>query len=137
LAIKHRGRVSANELSVAIDAVQEIPRPRPPPELTDEQAQEWRAIVDRMPAEWFPRETHALLTQYCRAVVRARHLAQLIDELQTSEDFNIREYSALLRDEQLQSRLIATLSMKMRISQESTYDQTKRKPVSVKKPWDK
>ena len=31
-------------------------RPEPPEDLTEEQAAEWRAVVDRLPADWFPRE---------------------------------------------------------------------------------
>jgi len=34
--------------------------------LTDEQAEEWRAVVSRMAADWFPRETHGMLLAYCR-----------------------------------------------------------------------
>jgi hypothetical protein len=41
-------------------------RPEPPEDLTEEQAAEWSAVVDRLPADWFPRETHGLLARYCR-----------------------------------------------------------------------
>ena len=41
-------------------------RPEPPEDLTEEQAAEWRAVVARMPADWFHRETHGLLAQYVR-----------------------------------------------------------------------
>lgn len=48
-----------------------ITRPDPPDEyrLSDEQTAEWWSVVNRMPADWFPRETHALLAQFCRHVV--------------------------------------------------------------------
>jgi hypothetical protein len=29
-------------------------RPEPPADLTEEQAAEWRAVVERLPADWFP-----------------------------------------------------------------------------------
>jgi hypothetical protein len=51
-------------------------RPEPPSDLTDDQAAEWRAVVERMPADWFPRETYGLLSQYCRHVVTARRIAR-------------------------------------------------------------
>ena len=35
---------------------------------------EWCAVVNRMPADWFPRETHGMLVQYCRLIVGARRL---------------------------------------------------------------
>ena len=49
-------------------------------ELSDEEGEEWCEIVDRLPADWFARETHALLVQYCRHVVAARRVSQLIAE---------------------------------------------------------
>ncbi len=60
-----RGRKSAAELGV----IQGIPeRPDAPDELTPEQAEEWRAVVDRMPVDWFRREIWPLLCAYCRHV---------------------------------------------------------------------
>jgi len=56
-----------------------IERPSPPDGLTDEQSIEWRAVVDRMPGEWFPPETHGMLAQFCRHVVSARHVAELTE----------------------------------------------------------
>ena len=74
-----RGRKSSAELSIlTMSTVETIMRPDAPYDLTDEQADEWRAVVNRMPADWFPRETHGMLTQYCRHVVAARRVAQLV-----------------------------------------------------------
>ena len=70
-------------------------RPEPPEELTEEQAAEWRAVVDRLPADWFPRETHGLLAQYCRHVVSARRVARLLEELDALAD--TRAYDRLLK----------------------------------------
>jgi hypothetical protein len=55
-----RGRKSAAELSVIVSPLNARRSP-PPSELTDEQAEEWRAIVGRMPPGWFTREHFALL----------------------------------------------------------------------------
>jgi hypothetical protein len=41
-------------------------------DLTEDQAAEWRAVVDRLPNDWFPRETHGMLAQFCRHVCTAR-----------------------------------------------------------------
>ena len=54
-------------------------RPDAPYDLTDAQAEEWRAIVDRMPADWFPRETWGVLAAHCRHVVTGRMLSAEID----------------------------------------------------------
>jgi hypothetical protein len=43
-------------------------RPEPPDDLTEEQAAVWRAVMDRLPADRFPREAHGLLAQYVRHI---------------------------------------------------------------------
>jgi hypothetical protein len=53
-----RGRTGIAELTViGPGGIETVKRPDPPGELTDEQATEWRAIVNRLGASWFPRET--------------------------------------------------------------------------------
>jgi hypothetical protein len=96
--VRQRGRKSAAALTViSSSGVETVRRPEPPTELTDEQADEWRAVVMRLPADWFPRETHALLTQYCRHVVAARRVAQLIEGAEGAAEFDVETYERLLR----------------------------------------
>lgn len=133
----NRGRTSSAALAViGPSGIESVSRPVAPDELTDEQAGEWLAIVNRMPADWFPRETHPMLAQYCRHVVRARRLALLLDKVESSEAFDVKEYRDLLRSEEEQSRAIASLATKMRISQQTTYDKSKKKPQSARKLWE-
>jgi hypothetical protein len=138
-----RGRKSAASLAIAsvtpVTAI--IPRPDAPSELDDEEAEEWRAVVDRLPAHWFPRETHGLLTQYCRHVVRARRIAQLIHDAESIEEetdrFPLDDYAKLLRMQQAESRAMAILSTKMRLSQQSTIDkEAKKAGVGKSVPWE-
>lgn len=135
--MKQRGRDSAaaNEIA-AIGKLETVQRPDAPYDLTDEQVDEWRAVVARLPADWFTRETHALLAQYCRHVVRARRIAQLIDQAEKSDPFDVKEYRDLLRSEEEQSRAIASLATRMRLTQQTTYDKSKKKPATGRKPWD-
>jgi len=132
-----RGRISAAGLAIiGPHGVETIRRPSPPESLSDEQAEEWRRVVNRMPADWFPAETHALLEQRCRHVIRARHLAQAIDVAQSADPFDVKAYRDLLRSEAEQSHTIAILDTKMRLSQQATYDKSKRKPnTSQRAPW--
>ena len=60
----NRGRKSAEE--IAIEQIADVVRPEPPKNLDDDEAKVWREVVDRMPPNWFPRETHGLLAQYCK-----------------------------------------------------------------------
>lgn len=132
-----RGRKSIASLTVAAP-LETVPRPDAPYDLTDEQSDEWWAVVNRMPAEWFPRETHAMLAQYCRHVVRARRIAQLLNAAESAKEFDVKEYRDLLRSEEEQSRAIASLATRMRLSQQATYDKSKGKGKAggVKKPWE-
>lgn len=131
------GRTSAAAQEVAVlGHMEQISRPDAPYDLTDEQSQEWWAVVNRMPADWFPRETHGMLAQYCRLIVRARRLAMLINEMEAGKNLDLTTYRDLIRSEQQVSNTICSLATKMRLSQQSTWDRTRRKqPITLEKPW--
>ena len=132
-----RGRVSAASLGVVqIDAVQRIQRPNAPGDLTDEQADEWDAVVGRLPADWFQRETHGLLAQYCRHVVAARRVAQLVAATEAEADLDLARYDALLKMQEREGRALSSLATRLRITQQATMSEKARKPSQVKKPWE-
>lgn len=132
-----RGRKSSASLAVISGSgIETIRRPEPPEELTDEQAEIWREVVSRLPADWFPRETQPMLAQYCRHVIRARRLAQLLDATERAEEFDVKEYRDLLRSEEEQSRAISSLATRMRISQQASYDKSKKKPAPSQRLWE-
>jgi hypothetical protein len=116
-------RKSAAALSViAPPSVQK--RPEPPAELTQEQATEWRIVVERLPAEWFPAESHQLLVAYCRHVVRARVVAGLIDSFKREHlntDDGLHRYDKLAQMADREGRAISSLATRMRLSQQSRY----------------
>jgi hypothetical protein len=132
-----RGRVSGSELaSIGLKGIESVRRPDAPAEFTQEQAAIWSSVVSGLPADWFPDETLPILAQYCRHVSRSRRIARLLDRLEKSEEVDVKEYRDLLKSEQEQSGVIATLATKMRIAQQSTYDKSKRKGVQGRRPWD-
>lgn len=133
-----RGRKSAASLSlVTTDAIARDARAEPPDDLTDEQRVEWLSVVNRLPADWFPRETHSVLAQYCRHVVAARRVAQLIDAAETSgEDFDVQAYDRLLKMQEREGRAMSSLATRMRLTQQSTYEAKKKKPTASARPWD-
>ncbi len=136
-----RGRKSAASMGV----VQGIPqRPKPPDELTQEQAEEWRAVVTRMPVDWFGREIWPLLCAYCRHICNARHIARLIE---ASEDMDIGDRGALMRFNRLlgmqerQSNVMAGLATRMRLTHQSRYTATSaatqaKGSIMGRKPWE-
>jgi hypothetical protein len=90
--------------------IEAVRRPDPPRELTDEMAHEWRTIVNRLPADWFPAETQGMLAQYCTHIIRARRVRDTLNRLEASEDFDMEEYRHLLASEAKQSREISNLA---------------------------
>lgn len=150
--MQQHGRKSAASLAVVTaEGLAEIRRPEPPQELTDEQSHEWRSVVNRLPAEWFPRETHGMLAQYCRHIVAARRVAQMIETLEdelakAAEDGtskadillqSAKTMDRLLKMQEREGRAISSLATRMRISQQSTLDRERKKPTkSAKRPWE-
>lgn len=127
---------SASMALVQGNPIEAVRRPIPPDELSDEQSDEWQSVVDRLPADWFPRETHGLLTQYCRHIVAARRVAQLIADHEKSDEFDVEVYDRLLKMQEREGRAISSLATRMRLSQQTTYDPKKRKPKAAAKPWE-
>jgi len=136
--LAQRGRKSADSLQVVTPGnVTSLARPEPPADLTPEQADEWWAVVERMPADWFPRETHGLLSQYCRHVVTARRVAQLIQSAEGADDLDIQQLDQLYKMQEREGRALSSLATRMRISQQALIDKRTDKPgKTAKKPWE-
>jgi hypothetical protein len=134
-----RGRPSSASLATrsAVATIEVVQRPDAPYDLTDEQTEEWWAVVNRMPAEWFPRETHGMLAQYCRHVVAARRVAQLVSACESEDALDVERYDRLLKMQEREGRAISSLATRMRISQQATVKHEQaRKPSQVMKPWE-
>jgi hypothetical protein len=126
-----RGRTSTASLAVAGPLQLEIfRRPEPPKELHPPEAAEWRAIVASLPPDWFTRETHALLVQYCRLIVQSRNTADMIVKQikKMNSDPTKDHFSLLERMNKMQerdTRNISSLASRMRLSQQSKYRREK------------
>lgn len=133
-----RGRKSAASLEVAtISAVDTPPRQRPPHELTDEETEVWAAVVSSEAADWFTPATVPLLAQYCRHVVQAKRVAELIERATGDPQLDFRDYDKLLAMQERESRAIASLATKLRVAQQSTTNHRgNRKPSQARKPWE-
>ena len=116
-----RGRKSAAELGVIPGIPQ---RPEPPDELTPQQAEEWREIVDRMPVDWFRREIHPLLCAYCRHICNARHIAGLIEDarvVDVADRKAVMRYNRFLGMQERQTSALMGLATRMRLTNQSRY----------------
>ena len=132
-----RGPRSAASLEVAKPSkIEAIERPDAPYDLTDEQSEEWWAVVNRLPADWFPRETHGVLSQYCRHVVTARRVAQLVAACEASPDLDLGQYDQLLKMQEREGRALSSLATRLRITQQATVSKKTQKPSGLKRPWE-
>tara|TARA_R110002096_G_scaffold436056_1_gene666537 strand:+ start:96595 stop:97017 length:423 start_codon:yes stop_codon:yes gene_type:complete len=135
-----RGKKSAAELNV-VPIERAIKPPSAPADLSNEMKAEWNAVVERMPPDWFTRETHGILTQYCRHVISARRVAQLIDQTETDNEFCVQDYNRLLKMQSLESANITSLATKMRLTQQSKYSEKAAHTAAKNanngpKPWE-
>ena len=137
-----RGRQSATEKEIESNVANfpqngVVDRPEAPQHLTIEQKKEWDAVVERLPADWFPRETQGLLEQYCRHKVSADKVAELVQNEQNKAYPDIETLDRLLKMQEREGRALSSLATRMRITQQSTIDAERRKPkASNKKPWE-
>ena len=115
-----------------------VPRPEPPVELGAEEADEWRAICNVVPADYFPAATHKIVVQYCRHVVVARHLAELIAKCgRAKRAFPLAQYLQLIREQRRETAAIYVCLRSMRLTHLATYSKD-RAPIAADtpKPWE-
>lgn len=119
--------------SLTLTAVTKMPlRPDPPETLSAAEAVLWREVVATKPVEWFQADSAPLLVEYCRAKVMCDRLSVMI---QTATD----DLKSLLDMRDKESRRLATLGCKLRLTQQSRYTPqsaaTAAKPASAASVW--
>ncbi len=124
------GRKSAEAASFLQIVPQE--RPKPPPDLTEEQAREWTIIVNRMPADWFTPETHCLLEALVCHICLARMIAAELKATKAKTEFD--RFERLAKMHFMQSHAMANLATKMRLTQRSMYGQRKTWRMKRREP---
>lgn len=60
----------------------------------------------------------------------------MIASAEETDPFDIEEYDRLLKMQEREGRAMSSLATRMRITQQTTYDKSKKKPVTGKKPWE-
>jgi len=92
----------------------------PPENLTAVEASHWCKIVRELRGDWFQPENAALLVQLCRHLANADRLARELRGLSPKKEFT--RYTKLAKTMQTETRLIAILMQKMRLTQQSRYN---------------
>lgn len=117
------GRVSMAELMTPKNALEKVERPDAPYELDDDEALEWKAQVEAMPAGHFTRSTYPLLVALCQHVVTARRLKQIEREIRKpgkGKSFDARAYGAIIKELRCETGEINRCLRAMRLTQQST-----------------
>jgi hypothetical protein len=135
-----RGRTSTAALSViSSTGITVVDRPKPPAELTDEQAEEWRSIVNEHPADQFPRGRHSMLADHCRHTTCSRRIGELINRADQAGGpaTDIDTYERLGRMLDRHTRSISSLAVRLGIAYSTAYEKRPAKGQGTsKKPWE-
>lgn len=132
-----RGRTSIAAITAPRAAsVEMVERVKPPHDLNDEETEVWVAVTEAEAADWFTPATVPLLAQYCRHVVRARHVAHMIERYSGDGATTLDDYNKLLLMQARESMAICTLATKMRLSQQSTTNHRGNKKPTTVKVWE-
>ena len=121
-------------------------RPEPPDELTPKQTEIWRGIVAREDPELFATgAVRAMLADYCRRREAAEIISTTIDQFKPewikSAD-GVKRYAQLLRMRDLETRGVASLATKLRLTNQSRYREkaaytnSRNELAKVAKPWE-
>ena len=131
-----RGRNSTTGLTTVAP---EFTRPAAPEGLSEEETTEWNAIVGRMPADWFTRETHELLIRYLKHRTTARKLTEKIDLVGEPTEENIIYLNRLVTLRNRESGQLVNLARAMRLTQHSRLKAetayVKSSKSKENKPW--
>lgn len=152
-----RGRKSAAEVAIASlrpaasDVTTALALPDAPYDLNDDEAAVWRSVVATKPADYFGPETQPMLAQYCRHVVGARAVANMVrvlNDMVAREERTekaaergatimsaAKELDRLFKMRDRESRAMSSLAVKLRLTQSATYDREKKLPAAKRRPW--
>lgn len=140
-----RGRASEEErefeneiITTGVVPLDITERPQPPIDFDSRERDEWYAIVNSMPSDWFSRPSLPMLTQYVRHTIASQNIAQLIANATSDPDeINVKNYIALLRAQKEESMVISSLATRLRISPQATINKRgNQKDLNKSKPWE-
>ena len=135
-----RGRKSAASGLAVVRSIERLPQA--PAELTADQAEVWCRVVATKPADWFQADSQPVLMEYCRSIVLAREIAQQVNDFDRTklvdyEGFKL--WKELTQMQREQSKLVAMLAVRMRLTQQSKYEArgaaTASKRAGLQRPW--
>lgn len=140
-----RGRKSSASLQVAslsagIGVSQRLSAPT---HLSDAEISVWVQVVNDQPASSFTPTHSPMLEQYCRHIVQARIIADMIMNFEQSwanDDEGLKRYDKLLAMQEREGRAASSLATRLRITRQAIDQQTvARSQINApkgRKPWE-
>ncbi|MGM0584457.1 MAG: hypothetical protein ACQEUZ_07390 [Pseudomonadota bacterium] len=133
-----RGPKSGAEL--ATSGAQLVTRPDAPYDLTDEQADVWRAIVDALPAGWLEPGAHPVLAAYCRQTTALRRIGALMHQAEREGEYDMDAHLALVREHGKAAQALKTLATALRLTPQTRLRAdaaaSKAKQGAGARPWE-
>ena len=140
-----RGRKSAASqvAKTLVAAIGVSQRLAPPVHMSDAEATVWMQVINDQPASSFTPTHSPMLEQYCRHIVQARIIADMImnfDQSWANDDDGLKRYEKLLAMQEREGRAASSLATRLRITRQSIDQQTvARSQINApkgRKPWE-
>jgi len=133
-AQRKRGRPAIADLMVPTQ-LHAFDRQKPPAELNDEETEVWAAVVSALEPDWFNPSNTPLLAQYCRHVIAAKRVAELIER----HSGDLGAYLDLLQAQRAETSALKQIAASIRVSQQSTrtHRGNARTISQIRVPWQK
>jgi hypothetical protein len=140
-----RGRKSSASIGLAGVAVSigSASRLAAPAHMSDAEMSVWSQVVNDQPAASFTATHSPMLEQYCRHVVQARVIADMIvnfDAAWANDDEGLKRYDKLLAMQEREGRAASSLATRLRITRQAIDQQTVARSITSqskgRKPWE-
>jgi hypothetical protein len=138
--MQQRGRKSAASLSVVAGTIDG--RPKPPSDLTKEQAEIWNRVVASEAVDVFKTATvQRLLADYCRHSVAVEKLTKIVDGAMNDPqaEISLEDLDRLLKMRERETRACLSIATKLRLTNQSRYQPStaavKAANVTERKLW--
>lgn len=141
-----RGRKSAASSQISASLIAPVgvsKRLAAPAHMSDAEMSVWAQVVNDQPAASFTATHSPMLEQYCRHVVQARVIADMIfnfDSAWANDDEGLKRYDKLLAMQEREGRAASSLATRLRITRQAIDQQTvARSQINApkgRKPWE-
>ena len=134
-------RRSAASLSVLLPELEPVPIPVAPPSLTAQQATLWRTILVSKPSDWWDQSSLPLLANLVRHLTTYDQICEQLERYDMGDVEKVDIVNKLLAMRDREGKAVASLSTKMRLTQQSKYEPQRAQHIAMRggrvpKPWD-